>query len=200
MRYRMLAQSFQGLRPTDEAVARLRELQNAKVVQTQINQLKAVDRQQESRWRELITVTQGVKSADTQMQALVEGKNLVARLRKQAEAIAPSTERMVARRLLGLFSVTVSEEASGEMYRKNFGVAAAFLTLAVELRPDNPQLFYRLAAAQAQSGQRRLALEALTRAVAQGFNDVARLEQSEEFASLRQEKAFKALIEKLQSK
>jgi len=200
MRYRMLGQSFQGLRPTDEAVARLRELQNAKVVQEQINQLKAADRQQESRWRELLTVTQGVKSADTQMQALVEGKNLVARLRKQAEAIAPSTERIVARRLLGLFSVTVSEEASGEMYRKNFGVAAAFLTLAVELRPDNPQLFYRLAAAQAQSGQKRLALETLTKAVAHGFNDLARLEQSEEFASLRQEKAFKALIEKLQSK
>jgi uncharacterized membrane-anchored protein len=86
------------------------------------------------------------------------------------------------------------------MYRKNFGVAAALLTLAVELRPNNPQALYRLAAAQAQSGQKRLAMEALTRAVAQGFNDVSRLEQSEEFASLRQEKAFKELIEKLKSK
>jgi pimeloyl-ACP methyl ester carboxylesterase len=200
MRYRMLARSFQGLRSTDEADARLRELQNAKVVQEQINQLKAADRQQESRWRELTNVTQGVKSADTQMQALVDGKNLAARLRKQAEVIVPSTDRIVARRLLGLFSVTVSEEASGEMYRKNFGVAAALLTLAVELRPNNPQALYRLAAAQAQSGQKRLAMEALTRAVAQGFNDVSRLEQSEEFASLRQEKAFKELIEKLKSK
>jgi pimeloyl-ACP methyl ester carboxylesterase len=200
MRYRMLARSFQGLRATDEADARLRELQNAKVVQEQINQLKAADRLQESRWRELFTVTQGVKSPDTQMQSLVDGKNLVARLRKQGEATAPSTERTVARRLLGQFSVTVSEEASSEMYRKNFGVAAAFLTLAVELRPNNPQAYYRLAAAQAQSGQKRLAMEALTRAVEQGFNDASRLEQSEEFASLRQEKAFKALIEKLQSK
>jgi len=200
MRYRMLATSFQGLRATDEADARLRELQNAKEVQAQINQLKAADRQQESRWRDLIAVTQGVKSADTQMRALAEGKNLAARLRKQAEVNVPSTERIVARRLLGLFSVTVSEEASGEIYRKNFGVAAALLSLAVELRPNNPQLFYRLAAAQAQSGQKRLALDALTQAVAQGFNDVARLEQAEELASLRQEKAFKALIEKLHTK
>jgi hypothetical protein len=107
---------------------------------------------------------------------------------------------MAPRRLLGLFSVTVSEEAGGEMYRKNFGVAAAFLTLAVELRPDHPQAFFRLAAARAQSGQKRLAMEALTRAVALGFNDAARLERSEEFASLRQEKAFKEIIEKLRTK
>ena len=199
MRYQMLATGFRGLRATTEADARLRDLQNAKYAQAQIDQLKAADRQQESRWRELLTITQGVKSADAQMQALVEGKTLVARLRKQSESMPPSTERMVARRLLGLFSVTVSEEASGEMYRKNYGVAAAFLTLAVELRPDNPQAFFRLAAARAQSGQKRLAMEALTRAVALGFNDAARLEQTEEFASLRQEKAFKEIIEKLRT-
>ena len=86
------------------------------------------------------------------------------------------------------------------MYRKNFGVAAALLTLAVELRPNNSQAFYQLASAQAQSGQKRLAIEALTQAVARGFTDVARLEQSEEFTSLRQEKDFKALIEKLRPK
>ncbi|HQR34167.1 MAG TPA: hypothetical protein PLK30_15625, partial [Blastocatellia bacterium] len=67
-------------------------------------------------------------------------------------------------------------------------------------RPNNPQMLYRLATAHAQSGQKRAALDALTTAVEQGFNDVARLEQAEELASLRQEKAFKALIEKLKSK
>jgi len=200
MRYRLLAQAFKGLRATEEAESRLQELQNNKDVQAQLTQLKMADRQQESRWRELLTVTQGVKSAETQMQALADGKNLVARLRKQSEAAIASTERMVARRLLGLFSVTVSEEANEEMYRKNFSVAAALLTLAVELRPNNPQGYYRLAAAQAQSKQKRQALDSLTQALAQGFNDVARLEQAEEFASLRQEKAFRALIEKLQSK
>lgn len=200
IRYRILAQSFKGLRATDEASARLQELQNNKEVQTQISQLKAADRQQETRGRELMAVVQGLKSAETQMQSLSEGKNLLARYRKQSEAAAASTDRLVARRLLGQFSVTVSEEANGEMYRKNFGVAAALLMLAVELRPNNPQMLYRLATAHAQSGQKRAALDALTTAVEQGFNDVARLEQAEELASLRQEKAFKALIEKLKSK
>lgn len=200
MRYRILAQAFNGLRATDEVVTRLQGLQRNKDVQEQLNQLKAADRLQESRGRELMTVVQGLRSAETQMQSLSEGKGLVARYRKQSEVAAPSTERLVARRLLGQFSVTVSEEANGEMYRKNFGLAASLLALAVELRPSNPQGFYRLAAAYARSGQKRAALEALTNAVAQGFNDAARLEHAEEFASLRQEKAFKALVETLKSK
>ncbi len=199
MRYRMLAQSFQGLRATDEAVARGQELQNNQEVRAQINQLKAADRQQETRGRELRTIIEGIKAAETQTQSLSDGKNLVTRLRKQGEATAPSTERLVAHRLLGQFSVTISEEANGELYRKNFGVAAALLTLAVELRPNNPQMYFRLATAHAQAKQKRPALEALTQAVAQGFADVARLEQAEEFAFLRQEKAFRELIKKLQS-
>jgi hypothetical protein len=196
----MLAQSFQGLRATEEAATKFRGLQNNKDVQAQINQLKAADRLQESRWSELLNITQGAKSAETRMQALADGRNFVERMRKQAEADAPTPERMVARRLLGQFSVAVSEEANQEMYRKNFSVAATLLTLLSEARPNNPQVFYRLATAHAQSGQRRQALEALSKAVTLGFNDVAQLEQAEEFASLRRDKAFRELIEKLHAK
>ncbi|MBO0862836.1 MAG: hypothetical protein J2P21_30935 [Chloracidobacterium sp.] len=197
MRYRILAQSFRGLRATEEAATKFRELQNNKDVQAQINQLKAADRLQESRWSELLNVTQGVKSAETRMQALADGRNFVERMRKQAEADAATMERMVARRLIGQFSVSVSEEANEEMYRKNFSVATTLLTLLTEARPNNPQVFYRLATAQAQSGQKRQALEALSKAVALGFNDVAQLQQAEEFASLRGDKAFRLLIEKI---
>src|SRR5262249_2630950 len=91
MRYRMLAQSFLGLRAAEESATKFRELQNNKDVRAQINQLKAADRLQESRWSELLNVTQGAKSAETRMQALSEGRNFVERMRKQAEADAPTT-------------------------------------------------------------------------------------------------------------
>jgi hypothetical protein len=52
-----------------------------------------------------------------------------------------------------------------------------------------------LAAAQAQSGDRKSALEALRRAVEKGFNDLSRLAQAPEFAALREEKEFKSIIE-----
>src|SRR5262249_139782 len=112
IRYRMLAQSFQGLRAAEEAATKFQELQNNRDVRAQINQLKAADRLQESRWSELLNVTQGAKSAETRMHALADGRNFVERMRKQVEADAPTTERMVARRLLGQFSVAVSEDAN----------------------------------------------------------------------------------------
>ncbi|HYE73573.1 MAG TPA: tetratricopeptide repeat protein, partial [Blastocatellia bacterium] len=75
-----------------------------------------------------------------------------------------------------------------------------YLSIAAQIRPNNPQVFYRLASAYAQGGNKKQALEALKRALANGFTDLTRLEQAPEFTSLRQEKEFIEILDHLKSR
>lgn len=199
LRYRILSDAFNGLGVVDEVVTSAQRLLSAKDVQTMTAQLKAADRQQENRSNEISSLLQTMDSAETQMQALANAKSMSAELRKKADDEKRSTDRIVARRLMTQFSITLSEEANNAMYQKNFNKAASFLTLAVEIRPNNPQSWYRLASAQAQSGKKKPAIESLKRAVENGFADGARLEQAPEFSTLRQEQEFQALIKQLKN-
>ncbi|MBI1765957.1 MAG: hypothetical protein HYR56_31515 [Acidobacteria bacterium] len=200
VRYEMLASSFNGLLDSAEAASQVQRLKNTKEVQASLNQLKQADRMQEQRMQEFMAALQSMSSDETRTLALGSAKRLAAQLRKQAADTQPTTDRIVARRLLGQFSVTASEQANEAMFRKDYDRAAGYLTVAAEIRPDNPQIWLRLAAACAQSGGKKPALDALKQAVAHGFTDAARLEQSPEYAVLQQEKEFKALVQQLKAK
>ncbi|MFN7929997.1 MAG: hypothetical protein U0Y68_19165 [Blastocatellia bacterium] len=199
LRYRILQDAFTGLHAVDEATSNAQRLQSAKEVQTMQMQLKAADRQQETRSNEIATLLQTLDASETQMQATTNAKGLIAQWRKKAEEATRSTDRIAARRLLTQFAITLSEDATNALYRKNYSRAAALLLIAVEVRPNNPQTWYRLATAQAQSGEKKRALESLKHAIEKGFSDGARLEQAPEFAGLRQEQEFQALINRLKN-
>lgn len=199
LRFRILADTFSGLRAVDEAATKAKQLQNAKDVQTIMAQLKAADHQQEMRSNEIASVLQMLDSADTQMQAIANAKAVIAQYRKKADEPTISTDRIVARRLMTQFSISLSEEATNALYRKNYNRAASLLTIAAEIRPNNPQTWYRLATAQVQSGEKKRALESLKRAVEKGFTEGERLEQAPEFATLRQDQEFQALIKRLKT-
>jgi len=74
-------------------------------------------------------------------------------------------------------------------------VLAASLTLAAEVRPDNPQIFFSLARACALGGDKKQALEALKKAIELGFTSADEIVGNADFASIRNEAAYKRLIE-----
>ena len=200
VRYSIVASSFNGLHDTADAAAQAQRLKNTKEVQAMTAQLKQADNLQERRMQEFMAALHAVDSDEDRPQSLASAKNLAAQLRKQSADPQPTTDRIVARRLLGQFAVSANEQANEAMFRKSYARAAAILTIAVEIRPENTQTWLRLAAARAQSGDKRGALDALKQAVAHGFTDATRLEQGSEYAALRQEKEFKALVEQLKAK
>jgi hypothetical protein len=71
------------------------------------------------------------------------------------------------------------------------------LSVASVVRPEDPQVWYRLAATESLKGRRRQAVEALQRAVDRGFADAARLESDGDFDRLRQDPAFRELAARL---
>lgn len=81
--------------------------------------------------------------------------------------------------------------------RGAYAEAAFFLTIASEIQPEDPQVWYRLAAAQAQAGRPKEALHALARSIDAGFSDRARLEGDADLASLRRDPGFPRLLARL---
>lgn len=78
--------------------------------------------------------------------------------------------------------------------KKDFGRAALALSIAAGIAPDDPDVWYALAVAQALGGGRKRALSALEKAGEAGFKDAKRLEAEEAFAPLREEAGFRRLV------
>jgi Flp pilus assembly protein TadD len=66
--------------------------------------------------------------------------------------------------------------------------------VAAQIRPGTPVVLYNLACAQALSGRREKALDALRAAVDAGFSDRRLLETDPDLESLRQEDGFRELL------
>ena len=75
--------------------------------------------------------------------------------------------------------------------------AARFLSVATALRPEDAQVWYRLAAAHSRGGRRRPAIDSLRRALAAGFTDGARLAGDADFDRMRQDAEFRGLVARL---
>jgi tetratricopeptide (TPR) repeat protein len=121
-------------------------------------------------------------------------------LKKQADS-ADHQESMAARRLLNTVLVQTSYYLP-EMYKKQgqHERAVFVLSIAAEIRPESPEIWYELAAANARSGSKKKALESLRKAVERGWGDLPRLEGEAAFAPLRQDKGYQELVAEIRKK
>jgi hypothetical protein len=83
------------------------------------------------------------------------------------------------------------------MERREYRRAATLLQIAVTIRPESPFPHYSLARAFSRLGAKREAVEALGKAVDNGFGDRARLETEDDFTPLRAEPEYKKLLGRL---
>jgi hypothetical protein len=77
---------------------------------------------------------------------------------------------------------------------KNHAGVAEKLEIAALLKPKSPYLFYELALAYARAGNKSKAIDALGRAIENGFTDLTKIEQDREFDLLRNETGYKRLV------
>jgi dienelactone hydrolase len=102
-------------------------------------------------------------------------KNLLKAFQKQAAKPEDSTERRVARRVLGGTFIGAIEVARPLMDKKEYGAAAEAWNLAVSAQPDQAAPWYSLAVALCAAGDNKRALHAIEQAVTQGFRDRERM-------------------------
>jgi tetratricopeptide (TPR) repeat protein len=122
----------------------------------------------------------------------------VADLKKKAKEAQLKEDRLQAQRLLTVvriqhgFYLARSFKEYGDYAR-----LALCYSVAAAIDPDQPNLWYGLARAQAQMGEKEKAMDSLRKAVDHGFKDADKLTNDFDLRSLQDEKQFKRMLERL---
>jgi pimeloyl-ACP methyl ester carboxylesterase len=195
LKYEAIAKDFNGLIEASEFAKRADDLRSSREIKDHLKQEKTAEQAQQRLSQEFFAAREQLKTAENPNVAMMGIKNMISDLRKKAASGDESVDRLVARRALGSFYVSMIEEANRHRAAKKHQEAAASLTLAAEVRPDNPQIFFSLARACALGGAKKQALLALKKAVELGLTNADEITENPDFASIRNEAAYKQLIE-----
>jgi len=125
----------------------------------------------------------------------------LASLRKQRERETNPEKLTVLRRALGSVLAYAYESGLTSLESKNYRAAAVYFELATFAVPKaSAELHYNAAAAYCLAGDRKQSMHSLRQAVAEGFNDRARLEADRDFDRLRSLPEFRAVLANLAPK
>jgi predicted esterase len=197
LEYEALVGAFKGLRDVNEFAADVDRLRNSKEVRTAIKSEKAEEADQASLLEKLQTLMARLQDASTDAETMTGLKYDFSNLTKKSEGSKSNGERRVARRVLQSLLVQLYEEAFALKQKKNYASIPAKFELAALIKPKDPRVFYELAAAYARVGSKGRATTALGQAIERGFSDLARIEQNEDFATLRDDADYKRLVASL---
>ena len=202
--YLDLTESFNGLRDVAQIETKVNQLHDNRELKAAIREEQVQTKKQrefESQLNSLIAgrdggapVNQNEEGVDTsvRLQAILKD------LRKQSNVAEDSTQRRVARRVLGgLFISLVEQGTSLLQTEKNNSEAIKRLKLATEINPDRPGPFFYLAWAYAANRDKKRALQSLNTAVEKGFSDAAMIIANKAFDSIRNEPEYQQIMARL---
>src|SRR5262245_51943342 len=127
LKYDAIAKDFQGLRDTAEFAKRADLLRSSMEVKEGLKQERTAEQSQQRRMQEFFGMRERSKTAENSSMAMTEMKNLISDLRKKAAGRDANIDRLVARRTLGMFYVSMMEEGAGHRSAKNYQEAVADL-------------------------------------------------------------------------
>lgn len=191
-----MAAGFEGLRDTGEAAKKAAELAASPALRKDL----AARKERSLRDKEYLEKAQSLlASAVTPSGEPMTVAQTVAALKipeLQKRLLSPDPqERLSAKRLLNtLWGQTASYLPRAFAERKQWDRAAFVLSIAAEIRPEEPAVWFSRAVAYARKGDRRKALADLRRAVDAGWTDAARIEEHEAFSPLRKEEEYRKIV------
>ncbi len=196
------AADFAGLRDTAEAARKAAELAADPGLQRELKERSA--RLQHD--KELLETAPGILAAvdaagDPMTVTQVVSALRIRELRKKAQSGRTADERLSAQRILNTIGVQTSYYLPQKfMDEKRYERAVFVLSIAAEIEPESPHVWYNRAAAYARKGDRKKALADLRHALERGWKDAAALEKDPDFETLRQEAGYQEIVRNLTGK
>lgn len=194
LEYETLASDFAGLRDVKEVKANADRLAATKEIKAAIKNLKSEEDRQRDWESKLQKPLAQLSNSVAAPEALSELQSLASELARKAEDGNDVSEKRVARRVLAAAFSAVYENADRLFLQKKYGAALQQLEIGALLKPKNMYVFYELALGYARAGNKGKAIEALKRAVENGFNDAGKIEQETEFQPLRNEAGYQKIV------
>lgn len=196
-RYQVLARTFAGLRPVEEAERRAAALDVSPAVARARKDEERLARQEErARGEADLRLARLRSSTDPILLGQLLGDLRIAALKRDAAHRSP--EGLAARRVLeSVFASTSFYLPRDLVASREHARAAVALGVAAAIHDDDPSVRYNLACALARSGDKRAALKELARAVDLGWRDLAHMDADPDLATLQGEPAYEALKQRL---
>lgn len=192
--YEGIVAQFKGLRDVTGIETRTQALRVSKEIKTAQKNERAEEENQASHSVKLQNLIAQMRDPATSFSANAALKASIAGLTKDSEMKEDLDRRRVARRVLQALFVQFYEEANANYQKKNYEVIPAQLEIAAQLRPTDARVFYDLAVAYSRVGKKKQGLNALSRAIENGFTDLPSIEQNQAFASLRSETGYQKIV------
>jgi dienelactone hydrolase len=198
--YRAIAEDFKGLRDVTPFEGKEARLRNSKEIKRALKKEKEQEESQNRLNGKLYDLKESYGRAENRSTVLEELSNEIAGLKRTAGNKERMADRLVARRVLSLFLLELSQDATQLFHTRNYGQASFNLLLAAQIKPEDPRLFYHLACAYSQDGKKKEAIGALKNAVEKGFADVLVLESDPDLEPLRKDPSYLEMVERLKKK
>jgi predicted esterase len=200
--WKAVAADFAGLRDTAEATQKATEIENSEALRRDLAAREIREKNDKAYLEEAKFYMAAVNpSGEPVTPAQVVAALKVHELKRKAQAAEDPEERLSAKRLLNTIAgQTASYLPQSFAERGQWDRVIFVLSIATEINPENPFIWYNRAAAYAHKKDRKRALADLRRAVEAGWTDAARLEGDEAFAPLRKEEGYRKLVEELKAK
>jgi tetratricopeptide (TPR) repeat protein len=121
-------------------------------------------------------------------------------LKKQAESADDREERLSAQRKLESVFVQAAFYVPRTLFeREDYGRAIWSLSVAREIKPESPFVWYSLSRAYARAGRKKDALRSLKKAVELGVTDWQRIESDSDLETLKETEEFQHLLQELRN-
>jgi predicted esterase len=194
-RYAAMSSDFHGLADTAQADAREKALAGDPSLQKALREERRRDDRDRSSLSTLAAkLRRALDASGTALPpvARVAGELQIPPLRERAEHAGSEEERLSAQRILANLRVQTAFYLPRRFLEAgDWARAVLLLSLAAEIDPDAPSVYYDRAAAHARAGEPGPALADLQRAVDRGFRRFDALEADPDFARLRETAAFR---------
>jgi predicted esterase len=196
---------FKGLRDVAEFERKAALLRDSKPVKQALSKAQDQEKEEIRRGSELFDLrarlmNPATSGAEARQIAVSDLKDKLRELKQKSEAKESTPERALARRVLNQYSAAAFEQSLLLIQAKKYDLAVSSLTTDSEVMPDNWRILYNLSCAYSLKGDKRRALDALAKSVQKGFSNAAELERNTQLDPIREELAFKKILEELKQK
>ena len=195
-----MAVDYAGLRDVSEAEREAAALAASPACQQELRQREARDR----RDKEILANAPGILARanpgnEPVTVAQIAAALKIPELKKRMES-ADVEESLSAKRVLNTYLGQLAfYQPQALLAKKEYDRTLFMLSLAAEIRPEDPGLWVEMATVYALKGKpgHKKALEALRTAVDKGFSDRKILEEKPAFAELRKEAKFQEIVARI---
>lgn len=196
-RYEAIARTFDGLTPLDDVRATIAALAKSTPVAAARREEKRDDDFERSQRARIPAVVNDFLHADDPQPATVLAHRLDLEL-LQKLAREPGSRGTTAQRVLEALAGQMGFYLPRDLLaKKEYGQAAAVLTIACRIHPERESLHYNLACASARARRRSDALDALEQAVAHGYRDAEHALADPDLESLHGDRRFDELVRRM---